>query len=66
MVGKGVVIYKNDTNLRGNLTVLMLGVPNTKLYFVTTLYERIRDISLFERIDDLVIEKKINYYQLKI
>lgn len=44
----------------------MLGVPNTRLYFITTIYERIRDIGLFERIDDLVIESKINYYKLKI
>lgn len=66
MIGKGVVIYKNSTNLKGNLTVLMLGVPNTRLYFVSTIYERIRDIGLFERIDDLVIERKTNYYKLTI
>ncbi|CAD8114915.1 unnamed protein product [Paramecium primaurelia] len=66
MVGKGVVIYKNSTNLKGNLTLLMLGIPNTRLYFISTVYERIREIDLFEKTDDLVIEKKTNYYKLII
>ncbi|CAK89337.1 unnamed protein product (macronuclear) [Paramecium tetraurelia] len=66
MIGKGVVIYKNSTNLKGNLTVLILGVPNTRMYFVTTIYERIRSVGLFERIDDLVIETKTNYYKLSV
>ncbi|CAD8211551.1 unnamed protein product [Paramecium octaurelia] len=64
MVGKGAVIYKNSTNLKGNLTVLMLGVPNSRLYFITTVYERIREIELFKRTDDLVLERKTNYYKL--
>jgi len=49
------VIYKNSTNLKGNLTLLMLGVPNTRLYFISTVYERIREIDLFEKTDDLVV-----------
>ncbi|CAD8113371.1 unnamed protein product [Paramecium primaurelia] len=65
-IGKGIVIYKNSTNLKGNLTVLMLGVPNTRLYFISTVYIGIREIGLFERIDDLVIERKTNYYKLTI
>ena len=66
MVGKGVVIYKNSTNLKGNLTILMIGVPNSRLYFISTFYERIREIDLFERTDDLVVGRKTNYYKLII
>lgn len=66
MVGKGVVIYKNSTNLNGNLTLLMIGVPNTRLYFISTVYEKIREIDLFERTDDLVLERKVNYYRVII
>lgn len=61
-IGKGVVLYETKNN--GNLTILLLGVQNTRLYFVSLYYPKIREIGLFERVDDLVTENKINYYKL--
>lgn len=61
-MGKGVVLY--ETNRNGNLTVLLLGVPNTRLYFISLYYPKIREVGLFERVDDLVIENRVNYYKL--
>ena len=65
-IGKGVVIYKNDTNLMGNLTILLLGAPHTRLYFLSIVHTKVRDVGLFERIDDLVSENRVNYYKVTV
>ena len=65
-VGKGVVITKNDTNLKldTNLTVLITCKENTRLYVHSMQFGNMRTIRLTEVISDLVGPDQVNYYHL--
>lgn len=65
-MGKGVVIHKNATNLKGNsnLTILFMSFPDSRIYLISQYYYEIRQIKLFEVIDDLVGPMETNTYHL--
>lgn len=68
LIGKGVVIHKNNSNLlpNSNLTITIVAYESARIYLTTTMFTEIREVRLFETIEDIVAPLDSNTYRLVI